>query len=73
MDSVEEYIDSSDLQRKDSLDVIEEFSDEIAKMHGRCIDIGCGPGSLTKDVLLPRLPPDAVVVGKLRIKMLFSL
>lgn len=64
MDTVEEYMEAHDMQRQDALEVIEEFSDEIAKMRGKCIDIGCGPGSVTRQLLLPKLPADASVVGK---------
>ncbi|OXU24821.1 hypothetical protein TSAR_005469 [Trichomalopsis sarcophagae] len=63
MDLVGEYIEAHDMQIQDALDVIEEFSDEIAKMHGQCIDIGCGPGSVTRRLLLPKLPTNTSVVG----------
>ncbi|XP_043266532.1 juvenile hormone acid O-methyltransferase [Venturia canescens] len=63
MENVNEYAVSNDLQRRDALDTIEEFADEIASMHGRCLDIGCGPGIATKDIILPRLPSDAVLTG----------
>ena len=62
--NVEEYARSSDLQYEDSSDIIEEFSDEIATMHGRCIDIGCGPGKVTNNLILPKLPLDATIVGE---------
>ncbi|KAG7197711.1 hypothetical protein KM043_014471 [Ampulex compressa] len=47
----------------DVSDMVEEFSNEISEMQGRCIDIGCGPGHVTKLVLLPKLPPQAKLVG----------
>lgn len=62
MDS-NKYCEAHDLQRRDASEVIEEFADELAMMHGRCIDIGCGPGHVTKEIILPKLPNDAVVVG----------
>lgn len=64
MDAVENYIEASSLQRRDAEDVIEEFTHEIKKMRGSCIDIGCGPGSVTKKMLLPILQHDVEMVGK---------
>lgn len=64
MDLIGEYMEAHDLQTQDALDLIEEFSDEIAEMRGKCIDIGCGPGSVTRRLFLPKLPTDASVVGK---------
>ena len=54
-----------DMQRRDAADVIEEFADEISRMRGTCLDIGCGPGTVT-ELVMPMLPPDAKVVGKFR-------
>lgn len=64
MDNVEEYIKANDLQTRDACDVIEEFTDEIYRMRGRCIDIGCGPGTFSKNFLLSKLHPDSVLIGK---------
>ncbi|KZC09774.1 PREDICTED: juvenile hormone acid O-methyltransferase [Dufourea novaeangliae] len=59
----EEYANASRFQYRDALEVIEEFGNELSEMNGKCIDIGCGPGSVTKNLLLPRLAPGAEVVG----------
>lgn len=64
MDNVEEYIKANDLQTRDACDVIEEFTDEIYRMRGRCIDIGCGPGTFSKNFLLPKLHPDSILIGE---------
>lgn len=60
----EEYENASSFQYQDALDVIEEFGKEISEMKGKCIDIGCGPGNVTKTLLLPNLAPEVEVVGK---------
>ncbi|XP_014213268.1 juvenile hormone acid O-methyltransferase-like [Copidosoma floridanum] len=61
--TVKEYMEAHDLQTRDATDVIEEFSDELAKMTGKCIDIGCGPASVTRKLLMPRMPPNVHIVG----------
>ncbi|CAK9830243.1 Juvenile hormone acid O-methyltransferase [Anthophora retusa] len=60
---VKEYANASKIQYRDALDVIEEFEKELSEMKGKCIDIGCGPGDVTKRLILPRLSPDAELVG----------
>jgi hypothetical protein len=34
------------------------------KMSGKCMNIGCGPGYATKEILLPVLHENAKVIGK---------
>ncbi|CAB0043894.1 unnamed protein product [Trichogramma brassicae] len=63
MNGAKEYVKAHGLQSRDATDVIEEFSDEIANMSGVCLDIGCGPAVVTRDLFLPRLPKDATIVG----------
>ncbi|KAK0170944.1 hypothetical protein PV328_008720 [Microctonus aethiopoides] len=57
------YTVAHDLQRRDASDIVEEFTDELAAMHGTCIDIGCGPGNITNDLILTKLPNDANIIG----------
>lgn len=64
MNTVEEYVNASKIQYRDALEVIEEFEKEMSEMEGKCIDIGCGPGNVTMRLILPRLPPDAELIGK---------
>lgn len=65
MEMVEDYVsEGSNMQRRDAQDVVEEFSFELSKMRGRCLDIGSGPGDITKEMLLPILPHDTEVVGE---------
>ncbi|KYN20793.1 PREDICTED: juvenile hormone acid O-methyltransferase-like [Trachymyrmex cornetzi] len=64
METPEEYVDSgSNMQHRDVQDIIDEFNCELSNMRGKCLDIGSGPGNITKELLLPTLPHDAEVVG----------
>ena len=60
----EEYENASKFQHRDATEVIEEFEKEISGMKGKCIDIGCGPGTVTEKLILPKLSPEAELVGK---------
>ncbi|EFN83053.1 Uncharacterized protein yxbB [Harpegnathos saltator] len=51
------------MQRESAKNILEEFSSELALVRGKCMDIGSGPGDVTKELLLPRLHSDVVVVG----------
>lgn len=64
MESPETYLASSNMQRRDAIELIVEFSSELSNMRGKCLDIGCGPGQITKDILLPFLPEETETVGK---------
>ncbi|KAM0735897.1 Juvenile hormone acid O-methyltransferase [Formica fusca] len=63
MNSAENYITGSNMQHRDTNDLIGEYSYELSLMNGKCLDIGCGPGQITKDILLPLLPDEATIVG----------
>lgn len=52
------------MQRESAKDVIAEFSSELSMIRGKCMDLGCGPGDVTKELLIPRLQNDVAVVGK---------
>ena len=66
MDNVQAYNEAHQLQWQDARDLIEEFCDEINEMKGKCIDIGCGPGTVTNDLILPRMSNSATLVGEIR-------
>ncbi|XP_023245717.1 juvenile hormone acid O-methyltransferase-like [Copidosoma floridanum] len=63
MNDVKGYMEAHELAAHEDADLIEEFSDELAKMTGKCIDIGCGPASVTRKLLMPRLPPNVHIIG----------
>jgi juvenile hormone acid methyltransferase len=64
------YASSNDQQRKNVLHLIDEFSEDLIKICGKCMDIGCGPGDITNNILLPSLDQNAVIIGKQIIKSL---
>lgn len=51
------------LQQQKASNLIKEFNN-IKDMRGKCIDIGCGSGDVTKQILLPALDPNAVIIGR---------
>lgn len=58
------YASSNNVQTRNVQLLIEEFADDLRDMSGECMDIGCGPGNLTNDLLLPALHPNATMIGK---------
>lgn len=57
MDNAKLYLTANDLQRKDAKSIIDEFS-YIFKNYShnsKLIDIGCGPGDVLVDYLLPKI------------------
>lgn len=52
------------LQRRNSSFVIEEFEDDFKGMSGKCMEIGCGFGDTTMDILSSALDENAVIIGE---------
>lgn len=48
--------------------LLKEYSNKIKIMGGACMDIGCGPGDVTTEILLPALHQSARLIGKNLIK-----
>ncbi|XP_063626181.1 juvenile hormone acid O-methyltransferase-like [Cydia splendana] len=73
MNNAELYTKNNALQKKDTLDCLEEFAAIIKwkKYGAKIIDIGCGDGSTTTEILKSFLPEDvdAIVGGDLSEKM----
>ncbi|XP_051161277.1 juvenile hormone acid O-methyltransferase-like [Leptopilina boulardi] len=64
MDQAKEYLKQSNgVQTVVITSLLDEFEDEIKKMKGKIMDIGCGPGNHTRNLLLPKFPKDTIVVG----------
>ncbi|XP_011878407.1 PREDICTED: NADH dehydrogenase [ubiquinone] 1 alpha subcomplex assembly factor 5-like [Vollenhovia emeryi] len=57
------YRTSNNLQKCKIKFIIEEFSEELKDVCGKCMDIGCGPGDVTKELLLPNLGSNAQIIG----------
>ncbi|XP_072747976.1 juvenile hormone acid O-methyltransferase-like [Anoplolepis gracilipes] len=57
------YVSCNDLQKSNVLNLVDEFEEDLIQMSGTCMDIGCGPGDITKNILLPALNPNAVMIG----------
>ncbi|XP_012064326.1 PREDICTED: uncharacterized protein LOC105627658 [Atta cephalotes] len=57
------YIASNRSQREKAFAITDEFNEYLKNISGKCIDIGCGPGDVTKDIILPALDPNAIVIG----------
>lgn len=60
----EMYALTDDLQKSKVTYLTDEYADDLMNMSGKCMDIGCGPGDITKEILLPLLNPKAKVIGK---------
>ncbi|EFN68634.1 Trans-aconitate 2-methyltransferase [Camponotus floridanus] len=61
--NAKEYASCDDMQKQHVLNLIEEFEEDLTQISGKCMDIGCGPGDITKNILLPALNPNAVIMG----------
>lgn len=58
------YVSCNKMTHKAVSNLIEEFGDNLINMRGKCMDIGCGPGDVTKHILLPALDQNALMIGK---------
>jgi len=58
------YITVSNMQQQSTLILLDQFAEDLKKISGKCIELGCGPGNITSSLLLPSLGPDATIVGK---------
>ncbi|XP_012227039.1 juvenile hormone acid O-methyltransferase-like [Linepithema humile] len=59
----EKYALTDDLQKSKVTNLIDEYADDLINMSGKCMDIGCGPGDITKELLLPALDSKAEIIG----------
>lgn len=58
------YAASNSMQKRDTSQVLSEFSGRLRYAENEnVLDIGCGPGDVTAEMILPLLPKDATLVG----------
>lgn len=58
------YVSNNKLLREKVLKVVDEFGEALKNISGKCMDVSCGSGDITNDIILPALDPNAVVIGK---------
>ncbi|KYN28220.1 PREDICTED: juvenile hormone acid O-methyltransferase-like [Trachymyrmex cornetzi] len=63
MENPRVYSEFDKVQKNRISSIIEEFCEDLMNIHGKCMDIGCGPGDITKDFLLPSLGSNAQIIG----------
>ncbi|XP_071564715.1 juvenile hormone acid O-methyltransferase-like [Temnothorax nylanderi] len=63
MGSPKGYMTSDEVRKCNILSIIDEFSENLKDVRGKCMDVGCGPGDITKDFLLPSLGSNAQIIG----------
>ncbi|XP_014467224.1 PREDICTED: serine protease hepsin-like [Dinoponera quadriceps] len=57
------YASSDAILKRNVMALMDEFEEELKTMSGKCMDIGCGPGDITKNITLPSLDKSAVMIG----------
>jgi len=65
MNDAKLYASSHKQQARDTTKVLSEYINKMSwKTGDRMLDLGCGPGNVTRQVLMPRLPEDfGLLVG----------
>ncbi|XP_054286595.1 juvenile hormone acid O-methyltransferase-like [Macrosteles quadrilineatus] len=64
MENAELYLSYNAVQKRDAEMILGEFSSRLSWSENEdVLDIGCGPGDVSTEVLLPHLPKNATLVG----------
>ncbi|XP_039307259.1 juvenile hormone acid O-methyltransferase isoform X3 [Solenopsis invicta] len=63
MSSPEVYSANDNRMKNNIAYILEEFAENLINIRGKCMDVGCGPGNATRDLLLPALGSDARIIG----------
>lgn len=57
MENAELYSTANGMQKRDAEEIISEFCDKLKwSEDSTVLDVGCGSGEVTAQILLPRLP-----------------
>ncbi|XP_018377981.1 PREDICTED: juvenile hormone acid O-methyltransferase-like [Trachymyrmex cornetzi] len=58
-----EHASFNEIQKRGVSIAIKEFAKDLKSISGTCMDVGCGPGDITNNMLLPSLDSNAVMIG----------
>ncbi|XP_070172100.1 juvenile hormone acid O-methyltransferase-like [Polyergus mexicanus] len=58
-----QYVLCDSLCRDNISLLLNEFDKDLKNISGKCMDVGCGPGDITNDILLPFLDPNVTMIG----------
>ncbi|XP_070172094.1 juvenile hormone acid O-methyltransferase-like [Polyergus mexicanus] len=58
-----QYVLCDSLCRDNISLLLNEFDKDLKNISGKCMDVGCGPGDITNDILLPFLNPNVTMIG----------
>ncbi|KMQ86808.1 trans-aconitate 2-methyltransferase [Lasius niger] len=59
----EQYVSLDNMSKRNVSHIINEFAKDLKNISGKCMDVGCGPGDITKNILLPVLNSKATMIG----------
>ncbi|CAL1678715.1 unnamed protein product [Lasius platythorax] len=59
----EQYVSFDKMCKSNVSHIISEFAKDLKNISGKCMDVGCGPGDITRDILLPVLNSKATIIG----------
>lgn len=65
MENAELYSVYNSMQKKDTISILKEYGPKLSWSveEEHVLDVGCGPGDVTAEIVLPQLPPYASVVS----------
>lgn len=57
MENAALYSSANGMQKKDAMEILTEFQNKIKWQSGmKILDVGCGSGEVTIEIILPHLP-----------------
>lgn len=63
MENAKLYTSANGMQKKDAKEILTEFRDKIKwRQGGRVLDVGCGSGEVTTEIILPQLPKGKKII-----------